>query len=174
LAYADVYTDLLLEKNIVRSLKSTVDEITPVCAARPTTLSITYTPFLKKITPARLALLCSRTRRSTALSQSRRAVACESLHAAAGLPGAVRSRLRVAALGCRPCESRRVAAATLPRRATANSSRATDPLPTSAVGLLPSPNSTPRQASILPSSKEMLRCAENTCCKRMFKVFWMF
>jgi glycerol-3-phosphate dehydrogenase len=24
------------------------------------------------------------------------------------------------------------------------------------------------------SSKEMLRCAENTCCKRMFKVFWMF
>jgi hypothetical protein len=24
------------------------------------------------------------------------------------------------------------------------------------------------------SSKEMLRCVENACCKRMFQVFWMF
>jgi hypothetical protein len=51
---------------------------------------------------------------------------------------------------------------------------AVGPLPTSPTGLLSPINSTSRRSSIFPSSKEMLRCAENTCCKSMFHVFQVF
>jgi hypothetical protein len=43
-----------------------------------------------------------------------------------------------------------------------------------AVGPLPTVNSTHQRASILPSSMEMLCCAERAYCKRMFQVFQIF
>jgi hypothetical protein len=39
---------------------------------------------------------------------------------------------------------------------------------------LPPVNSIRQRASILPSSKQILRCVESECCKRMFQVFQIF
>jgi len=88
-------------------------------------------------------------RRVAALSWFRCAAACKSRRRGCR-PCQVRSHLRVAALGYRPCQARCEAAASLPcRAATAK------PLPTSTVGPLPLANSICRRASILLSSKEM-------------------
>jgi hypothetical protein len=96
------------------------------------------------------------------LSQSRCAAVSPARHDA--------HPLRVVALGCPPCQAQPLPPCHIaqPRRWFAAYA---EPLCTSAIRLLPMANSIRRQASILLSGKEMLRCAENTCCKRMFQVF---